>query len=569
MNRAAKRHQKKLARKAAKNRRGHPPQRLGQAAGGAPVSHFSELVLKGAQLHQTGQVQKAETIYRQGLDINPSHADTIVVRIHGDVDVCVPARIGEMTTYVLLEQEDWFEDELKFMRSVIQQRQRVVDIGANYGLYSLSLARRLGPLGRVFAFEPASQTAETLRRSISRNGFAQIGLLQTALSDRAGSGILSGAPPELKALTNDAADGGETVSTTTLDLWSRNAQCGAIDFVKIDAEGEEANIISGGTEFFSGQDPLVMLEVKHGDRFELAATRNLMGLGYDVYRLAPGLNILAPIDGEEIRLGTGWFDPYLLNLFLCKRGRATAMEAAGMLGRTIASPEPLQGAWMLWARDQTLFSDFDRFVERSPRNPFGDVAGAETYWDALDHFATAQDAALSPAMRVGHLHAAVGAIERSASLNVSAARLCTAARIFSDYGWRRKAVEVLHRLKTLLATVQITLDEPFIPAARRFDRLVSSSPHGAEWFEVSILETFERLANFSSVFQREVNLSELDMLSRSRYASPEMERRRILLGLRMKPAQVYEPSKRLMEGGVENLNAELWARGAGGVWAAI
>ena len=74
-NRAAKRQQKKLARKAAKNRRGHLPQPLGQGFGGAPTSHFSELVLKGTRLHQAGQLQEAETIYRRILDIDPDHAD--------------------------------------------------------------------------------------------------------------------------------------------------------------------------------------------------------------------------------------------------------------------------------------------------------------------------------------------------------------------------------------------------------------------------------------------------------------------------------------------------------------
>ena len=63
------------ARKAAQNRRGHPPQPLGQGLGGAPASRFSTLVQKGTQLHQAGQVQEAETTYRQVLDINPDHAD--------------------------------------------------------------------------------------------------------------------------------------------------------------------------------------------------------------------------------------------------------------------------------------------------------------------------------------------------------------------------------------------------------------------------------------------------------------------------------------------------------------
>ncbi len=74
-NRAAKRHQKKLARKAAKNRRGRPPQSLGQGLGAAPANRNSELVQKGTRLHQAGQVQEAETIYRQVLATDPNHAD--------------------------------------------------------------------------------------------------------------------------------------------------------------------------------------------------------------------------------------------------------------------------------------------------------------------------------------------------------------------------------------------------------------------------------------------------------------------------------------------------------------
>jgi tetratricopeptide (TPR) repeat protein len=75
MNRAAKRHQNKLARKATRNRRGHPPRPLGQNPSGTPASHFSELVQKASRLHQAGQMREAETIYRQVLDINPDHAD--------------------------------------------------------------------------------------------------------------------------------------------------------------------------------------------------------------------------------------------------------------------------------------------------------------------------------------------------------------------------------------------------------------------------------------------------------------------------------------------------------------
>jgi tetratricopeptide (TPR) repeat protein len=75
LNRAAKRQHKKLARKAVKNRRGHPPKLLGQGPGGAAANQISELVQQAIQFHQAGRIQEAEAIYRRVLDTDPDHAD--------------------------------------------------------------------------------------------------------------------------------------------------------------------------------------------------------------------------------------------------------------------------------------------------------------------------------------------------------------------------------------------------------------------------------------------------------------------------------------------------------------
>jgi tetratricopeptide (TPR) repeat protein len=71
MNRAAKRRQEKLARKAA----GQNPQTVGRATPGAPMDKHLELIQKGMKLHQDGQLQEAAAIYRRVLQINPDHAD--------------------------------------------------------------------------------------------------------------------------------------------------------------------------------------------------------------------------------------------------------------------------------------------------------------------------------------------------------------------------------------------------------------------------------------------------------------------------------------------------------------
>ena len=108
------------------------------------------------------------------------------IRVAGDLEVAVPSRVNLMTPYVLLEQEDWFEDEIGFVRRCMAPGMRALDIGANYGLYTLALARAVGPTGRVWAVEPASTTAAFLSESVTLNGLQQVTVLQLALSDRDG-----------------------------------------------------------------------------------------------------------------------------------------------------------------------------------------------------------------------------------------------------------------------------------------------------------------------------------------------------------------------------------------------
>ncbi len=75
MSRAAKRHQKKLARKATLKRRS-PPARAGRPiARVAPADYLSEMTNKGLQLHLAGRLQEAEAIYRQVLEAKPGHAE--------------------------------------------------------------------------------------------------------------------------------------------------------------------------------------------------------------------------------------------------------------------------------------------------------------------------------------------------------------------------------------------------------------------------------------------------------------------------------------------------------------
>ena len=66
---------------------------------------------------------------------------TSILEIAGGVRVVTPDSAHLITPYVLYEQQDWFEDEIGFLRRVLMPGQQAIDVGANYGVYTLSMAK--------------------------------------------------------------------------------------------------------------------------------------------------------------------------------------------------------------------------------------------------------------------------------------------------------------------------------------------------------------------------------------------------------------------------------------------
>src|ERR1700731_2524476 len=107
--------------------------------------------------------------------------DMLELRLSDQVTLAVPGRLDSITTYVLLEQERWFEKELSFLSRWLKPGMTAIDIGANLGVYSLPLARLVGPQGRVFAYEPGREARNLLARSRTINAAANLRILGSAL----------------------------------------------------------------------------------------------------------------------------------------------------------------------------------------------------------------------------------------------------------------------------------------------------------------------------------------------------------------------------------------------------
>jgi FkbM family methyltransferase len=154
-------------------------------------------------------------------------------------------------------------NELKLVGELLKPGMSVVDVGANIGLYSLLAALRTGPTGRVWAFEPSSESASRLKRNLQLNRCEDVEVIRLALSDTTSSAFLvsdSGFGDAYRYLRPDTANAdGEVVNVTTLDAWAAANAVGQIDFLKVDIEGGEYRMFKGAREFLSSSPELVIM----------------------------------------------------------------------------------------------------------------------------------------------------------------------------------------------------------------------------------------------------------------------------------------------------------------------
>ncbi|MEX1318032.1 MAG: FkbM family methyltransferase, partial [Synechococcaceae cyanobacterium] len=441
---------------------------------------------------------------------------TLTITLVDGTQVVVNDTLEQITPYVLQEQGDWFEDEIRFLRRLVQPGQTVVDIGANHGVYALSLARKVGPTGQVWAFEPASDTAALLQASIAANGTAWLHLQRQALSDHTGTAWLqTSGQSELNSLGSDRQGPGEEVPLTTLDACLDAFTWQQVDLLKIDAEGEEERILAGGRRFFRELSPLVMFELKAGTTLQLELVERFQQLDYRCYRLVPGLDALMPFDPAD------GVDGYLLNLFAAKPDRAEALAAGGWLVHTAspAPPEPAELEPYHWRRVLTQLP----------------------YAQALALWAYAQDPARPIDRRLGALQRSYALLSRQARDRQQLTRLSSLARVAAELGERSAALRALGQLIPALETEsELALEEPFLPPCCRFDG-VAPEARPADWLIAAALESEELLGHYSSFYSGTRARPRLERLQELGFASAAMQKRLTLLNRRFPPPPPASP----------------------------
>jgi FkbM family methyltransferase len=168
-----------------------------------------------------------------------------------------------------------------WIREQIRPGDTVLDCGANLGLFSTMMARRVGPQGRVHAFEPSPGSSRDLARVLVLNGLAQQVVINVAaVSDACGEAVFYDVTvgdvrreaSHLDALGRSGLVGGldhqeVRVPTVTLDDYIQRQDL-APRLVKIDVEGAEFLVLEGARRSVAAHHPLLVIEIHPDERGE-------------------------------------------------------------------------------------------------------------------------------------------------------------------------------------------------------------------------------------------------------------------------------------------------------------
>lgn len=189
----------------------------------------------------------------------------------------------------------------------------VLDIGANIGAHTLPMAKLVGETGSVYAFEPTVFAIDKLKKNLVLNPqlSERVTVHHVLLSDSAETteeigGIPSSWNLSAATETSHPQHGGSFMAlgeatTCTLDSIVESIGIHKIDLIKLDVDGNEWSILSGGTHTFDRHKPDVLMEF--APDYNLKDFEQILGFfkarGYKAYSMGSGRAL--PDDLQELR----------------------------------------------------------------------------------------------------------------------------------------------------------------------------------------------------------------------------------------------------------------------------
>jgi FkbM family methyltransferase len=154
-------------------------------------------------------------------------------------------------SWSILVRGVWEPYESAVLSDLLRPGDVVIDAGANIGWHTVLFANRVGPSGRVIAFEPDPQNFALLKLNVALNDKANVELHNAALGERNEPlNLVLNAENfgDHHVAFNGAAGGEQNVSVQGVRLDDIAANVANVRLLKIDCQGAEPSILRGGLQ---------------------------------------------------------------------------------------------------------------------------------------------------------------------------------------------------------------------------------------------------------------------------------------------------------------------------------
>jgi len=153
------------------------------------------------------------------------------------------------------------ESDTKIVKQIIKPGDVVLDIGANIGYFTLIFAKLVENSGKVFSFEPESKNFKILKKNIEVNGYSNVVLEQKIVSNNDGQTTLyiSDKAGSHRIHQPDNYVESIDIDCISLDNYAQRNSIKKIDFIKIDVEGAEFNVLQGLQKIINSNKNITLL----------------------------------------------------------------------------------------------------------------------------------------------------------------------------------------------------------------------------------------------------------------------------------------------------------------------
>ena len=202
---------------------------------------------------------------------------------------------------------------LRLYNKLVKSGDVVLDIGANIGSHTLPLAKLVGDNGCVYAFEPTDFAVNKLRNNLNLNPdlVKRVSICQAMLVSNENTLVeqeLFSSWPLVGSDNLHEKHKGQLMATVgasavTLDNFIKENNITQIDFIKLDVDGFEYSVLSGGEKILEIFKPTILMELApylfkdQKDEF-IKMIELYKKLGYFFYD-ANNRNTL-PVDAEKL-----------------------------------------------------------------------------------------------------------------------------------------------------------------------------------------------------------------------------------------------------------------------------